>query len=92
MKRKRKKLPRFESEQEERRFWLTHDSTEYIDYADAQPVVFSNLKPTTKPISLRLPETLLAEIKMLANRRDVPYQSLIKIFLAERVQQEGGQE
>lgn len=81
-------IPRFESEDEEREFWATHDSTEYVDWSRARRVAFPNLKPSTKTISLRLPETLLANLKMLANKRDVPYQSLLKIFLAERVEAE----
>ena len=87
MSRKQKKLPSFKSEEDEREFWLTHDSTAYLDYSRRQPVVFSNLKPTSRSISLRLPETLLAQLKVLANQRDVPYQSLIKIFLAEKVKE-----
>ncbi len=86
--RKRKTLPRFESESAEREFWQVHDSADYLDLSKARSVVFPNLKPTTRTISLRLPETLLAEIKVLANKKDVPYQSLMKIFLAERVARE----
>ena len=86
--RKRKALPVFESESAERSFWLVHDSADYFDLSKARRVVFPNLKPTTRTISLRIPETLLAEIKVLANQRDVPYQSLMKIFLAERVTRE----
>ena len=86
--RKRKVLPSFESESAERNFWLVHDSADYFDLGKARRAVFPNLKPTTRTISLRIPETLLAEIKVLANRRDVPYQSLMKIFLAERVTRE----
>jgi predicted DNA binding CopG/RHH family protein len=86
--RKRKTLPRFETESSERNFWQVHDSTEYFDLGKARRVTFPNLKPTTRTISLRIPETLLAEIKVLANKKDVPYQSLMKIFLAERVARE----
>jgi len=86
--RKPKALPAFESESAERSFWLVHDSADYFDLGKARRVVFPNLKPTTRTISLRIPETLLAEIKVLANQRDVPYQSLMKIFLAERVTRE----
>lgn len=85
---KLKTIPRFNTEEEERSFWSTHDSTEYIDWTKAQPAVFPNLKPSTKTISLRLPQWLLARLKQLANKRDVAYQSLIKIFLAERVKKE----
>jgi len=85
-----KKIPYFKTEDEERDFWATHDSTEYVDWSKAELAVFPNLKPTTKSISLRLPEYLLARIKQLANKRDVPYQSLMKIFLAERIEKELG--
>lgn len=85
---KLKEIPEFKSEEEEFEFWSTHDSTEYVDYKKAQRVVFPNLKPSTKTISIRLPEYLIEELKMLANKRDVPYQSLLKIFLAERIEQE----
>ncbi len=81
-------IPKFESEDEERAFWATHDSTDYVDWSHARRVTFPNLKLSTKTISLRLPETLLANLKMLANKRDVPYQSLLKIFLAERIEEE----
>jgi predicted DNA binding CopG/RHH family protein len=84
----KKKVPNFSSEDEERDFWAKEDSTEYIDWAKAKRVVLPNLKPSLKTISLRLPDLLLAEIKTLANKRDVPYQSLLKIFLAERVERE----
>jgi predicted DNA binding CopG/RHH family protein len=83
-----KKLPDFKNEDEERDFWAAHDSTEYIDWSKAKKVSFPNLKPSTKTISLRLPENMLNDLKILANKRDVPYQSLLKIFLAERLQQE----
>ncbi len=83
-----KQIPKFESEDEEREFWATHDSTDYVDWSGAHRATFTNLKPSTRTISLRLPETLLGSLKMLANQRDVPYQSLLKIFLAERVEQE----
>ncbi|MCP4662382.1 MAG: hypothetical protein GY856_43850 [bacterium] len=83
-----KPIPRFDSEDEEREFWSTHDSTDYIDWSRAKEVSFPNLKPSTKTISLRLPEWLIENLKTLAHKRDVPYQSLLKIFLAERVEQE----
>jgi predicted DNA binding CopG/RHH family protein len=83
-----KPIPKFESEDEERGFWATHDSTDYIDWSQGRRVSMPNLKPSTKTISLRLPEPLLEDLKMLAHKRDVPYQSLLKIFLAERVQEE----
>lgn len=83
-----KALPRFESEDAERAFWSKHDSTEYIDWTQAETVVFPQLKPSTTTISLRLPDSLLEELKLLANKRDVPYQSLLKVFLAERIEGE----
>ena len=78
-----KKVPKFNTEQEEREFWETHDSSDYVDWAKAESVSLSNLKPSTKTISLRLPEGLLDSIKIEANKRDMPYQSLIKVCLAE---------
>lgn len=83
-----KPIPRFKNEKEERKFWLTHDSTEYVDWSKAKRAVFPNLKPTYKSISLRLPSHMLDEIKLLANKKDVPYQSLMKVFLAEKVKEE----
>ena len=85
---KMKTIPRFETEDAEREFWATHDSTDHVDWSRARKVTFSRLKPSTRTISLRLPEPLLENLKMLANKRDVPYQSLLKIFLAERIDQE----
>jgi len=81
-------IPKFQSEDEEREFWATHDSTEYVDWDNAEEVVLSKLKPSTKTISLRLPELMLNELRLIANKRDVPYQSLIKIFLKERIDSE----
>ncbi len=88
MKKKFKKIPKFKNEDEEREFWATADSTEYFDWDNAIPVTFPNLKFSTKPITLRMPEFLIDEIKMEANKRDVPYQSLIKVWLADRVRDE----
>ena len=86
---KRKPIPQFNSEDEEREFWATHDSTEYIDWSKAEKKpTLSRLKPSTRTISIRLPESLIAELKTLANKKDVPYQSLVKIFLAEKVKEE----
>ena len=82
--RKLKPIPKFRTETEGRRFWETHDSADYLDWAKATRVRFANLKPSTKAISLRLPVALLERIKIEANRRDVPYQSLIKIWLKEK--------
>jgi len=84
----KRKKPQFKTEDEEREFWATHDSTEFVDWSKAKRVVLSNLKPSVKTISLRLPESLLDAIKLMANERDIPYQSLIKILLAERIEQE----
>jgi len=84
---KLKKIPNFKNEEEEREFWASHDSTEYVDWSKAERVIFPNLKPSTETISLRLPEYLLARIKQIANFKDVPYQSLMKIFLAEKVEE-----
>ncbi len=86
MKKKLKTIPRFKSEIEEKAFWDTHDSTEYIDWSQAKSVTFPNVKPSTQAISLRLPLSLLEAIKVEANRRDVPYQSLIKVWLAEKTE------
>ena len=83
-----KKIPKFKNEDEERTFWATHDSTEYINWKKAKKVMLSNLKPSVKSISLRLPESMIEELKLLANKKDVPYQSLLKIFLAERIGEE----
>lgn len=88
MSRKLKSIPRFRSEADERKFWETHDSTDYIDWSKAQRVQFPNLKLSTTAISLRLPQGLLDRIKVAANKRDVPYQSLIKVWLSEKVDAE----
>jgi predicted DNA binding CopG/RHH family protein len=84
----KKKTPQFRNEDEERNFWQNHDSTEYVDWKKAERHVLANLKPSVKTISLRLPESMLEELKLLANKRDVPYQSLVKVFLSERIKQE----
>ena len=88
MKSKKKTLPEFKSEERERAFWAERDSSDYIDWRSGKKAVFPQLKPSTKTISLRLPEMLLEDLRYLANKRDVPYQSLLKIFLAERVEDE----
>jgi predicted DNA binding CopG/RHH family protein len=85
MKKQLKPIPEFANEQEERLFWETHDSAEYVDWKKAESVVLPNLKPTTKTISLRLPQHLLDSIKAAAHSRDVPYQSLIKVWLQEKL-------
>ena len=87
-KRPRKLIPQFENDAQEQEFWSAHDSTDYVDWSQAQRVTFGRLKPSTQTISIRLPVALLEDLKLLANKRDVPYQSLVKIFLAERVAQE----
>lgn len=83
-----KKIPKFKNEDKERAFWATHDSTEYVNWKKAKKVILSNLKPSIKTISLRLPESMIEELRLLANKKDVPYQSLLKIFLAERLEKE----
>lgn len=85
---KMKPAPEFQSEDEEREFWATHDSTEYVDWRSARRRTFPNLKPTLRTISLRLPVYMIEDLKVLANKRDVPYQSLLKVFLAERLEKE----
>ena len=84
----RKSMPTFTSEADEQEFWQKHDSADYIDWSKGKIGVFPELKPSTKTISLRLPESLLAAIKTLANKKDVPYQSLMKVFLSEKLQDE----
>ncbi len=79
-----KSIPKFKSEAEERKFWETHDSTDYLDWSKAEHVGFPNLKLSTQAISIRLPISLLEQIKIEANKRDVPYQSLIKVWLTEK--------
>lgn len=81
-------IPEFKTAEEEAVFWSTHDSTEYVDWSKAEKTIFPNLKPTTESISIRLPSPLLARLKELANEKDVPYQSLMKVYLSERVNRE----
>ncbi len=90
MKKALKKIPRFRSEAAERAFWETHDSTDYVDWSKARWLRFPNLRASTRTISLRLPEALLDELKALANQRDVPYQSLLKLLLADGIRRERG--
>lgn len=85
LKRRLKQIPKFAAEAEERQFWETHDSADYVDWSKAAFVSLPNLKPSTETISLRLPAPLLSDLKALANKRDVPYQSLLKVFVADRV-------
>ncbi|MEK9151633.1 MAG: BrnA antitoxin family protein [Patescibacteria group bacterium] len=85
---KLKKIPQFKNEAEERKFWQSHDSSDFVDWSQARSdVAFPRLKPSTKTISLRLPESLLYRLKAMANEQDVPYQSLIKILLNEKVEE-----
>jgi len=84
----KKRIPKFKSEDKEREYWAKQDSTEILEWKKAKKVVLPNLKPSVKTISLRLPESMLEELKLLANKRDVPYQSLLKIFLSERIEDE----
>lgn len=86
----RKPIPRFATEDEEREFWATHDTTDYFDWSKAVRATFPELKPSTTAISLRLSASMIEELKTLANERDVPYQSLMKVFLAERIASERG--
>ena len=86
--RRNRSIPRFSSEDEEREFWASRDSTAYIDWARAKRVKLTNLKPSTRTIYIRLPETMIENLKVLANKRDVPYQSLLKIYVAERIEDE----
>jgi len=88
MKKKLKEIPIFTNEDEERDFWTTHDTTEFIDWSKAKRISLPNLKPSTQTISLRLPEGLLNQMKILANKRDMPYQSFMKNILYEYVQEE----
>jgi len=83
-----KNVPKFKSEEEEQEFWSSADSTEYANWKEAKKILLPKLRPSVKTISLRLPELMLEELKLLANKHDVPYQSLLKIFLAERIEQE----
>ena len=83
-----KSTPEFRSEEDERKFWSTHDSTAFIDWKSAERRRFPNLKPSLRTISLRLPVSMIEDLKVLANQRDIPYQSLLKVFLAERLERE----
>lgn len=86
--RRLKPIPEFKSEDEERDFWSTHDSVDYIDWSQAERLSLPKLKPTARTISIRLPVAMITNLKVLANKRDVPYQSLLKTFLADRLKQE----
>ncbi|MCL5991737.1 MAG: BrnA antitoxin family protein [Bacteroidetes bacterium] len=83
-----KNIPKFDNEQAENKFWQNADSTEYINWKNSSVAIFTNLKPSVKSISIRLPQMMINELKQLANKRDIPYQSLIKVFLQERIDRE----
>ena len=83
-----KRVPKFSSESAEREFWRRHDSADYLDWSKAKSVRLAQLKPSTRSISIRLPESLIEDIKILANKRDIPYQSLLKIYVAQKVDEE----
>ena len=85
---KLRQITKFKNEDDEREFWSTHDTTEYMDWSKARRLRFIKLRPSVRSISLRLPEALLERIKLLANRHDIPYQSLMKVYLSERVEKE----
>lgn len=86
MMKQKRKIPKFRTEDEERKFWSGHDSVDFIDYKGGKRVLFPNLKPSVKTISIRVSESLLDSLKLLANKRDVPYQSLVKMILSEQVE------
>lgn len=88
MKTKLKNVPYFKNENEEREFWAKQDSTEYIDWTSGKNLKFPNLKPSLKSVSIRLPESMIEQLKIIANKKDVPYQSLVKIYLSEKVREE----
>ncbi len=83
-----RKIPKFDSEEQERTFWAKHDSTEYVNWRQAKLTQFTNLRPSTRTISIRLPETMIERLKVLANKRDVPYQSLLKMLVADKLEEE----
>jgi len=83
-----RKVPRFRNEDEERDFWASHDSTEFVNWRQAERVKLPNLRPTTRTISIRLPEAMIERLKVLANKRDIPYQSLLKMFVADKIEEE----
>lgn len=84
----KKEVPKFKTEDQERAFWAQNDSTEFVDWSKGKETVFPALKPSTKTISLRLPESMLNDLKLLANKRDIPYQSLLKMILVEKLDKE----
>jgi predicted DNA binding CopG/RHH family protein len=84
----KKKVPKFKNEEEERKFWKRNDSAEYVDWSKAKRISFPKLKPSVRSISLRLPESMLNDLRTIANKKDVPYQSLLKLFLSEKIKEE----
>ena len=88
MKKKLKEIPNFRDESEEREFWAAQDSLDYVDWEKAQKATFPSLKPSLKSISIRLPESMIDQLKVLANKKDVPYQSLVKIYLSQKIHEE----
>ena len=86
--RRKKAIPAFKNEEQEREFWASHDSSDYIDWRRAETVRLAKLRPTTRMISIRLPQPMIERLKVLANKRDVPYQSLLKIYVAEKIEEE----
>ncbi len=88
VKRRMRKIPKFRNEDQERDFWASHDSTEFVDWSQAARVKLPNLRPTTRTISIRLPESMIERLKVLANKRDIPYQSLLKMFVADKIEEE----
>ena len=83
-----RKIPKFENEDQEREFWASHDSADYVNWRGAKRVKLANLRPTTRTISIRLPEAMIERLKVLANKRDVPYQSLLKMYVADKIEEE----
>ena len=88
VKRRIRKIPKFKGEDQERNFWASHDSTDYVDWRRSERVKLPNLRPTTRTISIRLPESMIEKLKLLANKRDIPYQSLLKMFVADKIEEE----
>jgi predicted DNA binding CopG/RHH family protein len=87
VKQRMRKAPKFETEDQERVFWASHDSTDFVDWRRAERVNLPNLRPTTRTISIRLPESMIERLKVLANKRDIPYQSLLKMFVADKIEE-----
>lgn len=85
---KLKKIPKFKSEEDERKFWNKHDTSDYFDWSKAKRISFPNLRPSVRSISIRLPEAMLNDLKIIANKKDIPYQSLMKMFISEKIKEE----